>query len=329
MTNSGLSARHEEPDADNRRSQETLRFLAPPTETGVDGVIQAGRVLEWIDRAGFACAAAWSSSYCVTAYVGNINFRRPILAGDLVEADARIIHTGRSSMQIFVTISTADPKIGSYARATDCLLVFVAVDEQRRPRPIPTWRPQTVEDHNLADRAVQRIGVRSRIREAMTAQTYSGAGTAARMQFRFLAQPTDVNWGGVTHGGTVMRWIDETAHTCVIGWIKKPAVAVYAGGIHFERAIRIGDVVEVEARIIHTSSRSIHVAARVSSADPVEGHYRRTTQCMSVFVAPGPDGQASPVKPIELRSHEDRRLDAHARDLITMRAELDALEGQG
>ncbi len=103
----------------------------------------------------------------------------------------------------------------------------------------------------------------------MTAQTYSGAGTAARMQFKFLAQPTDVNWGGVTHGGTVMRWIDETAHTCVIGWIKQPAVAVYAGGIHFERAIRIGDIVEVEARIIHTSSRSIHVAARVSSADPV------------------------------------------------------------
>ena len=176
-------------------------------------------------------------------------------------------------MHIFVTISTADPKIGSYALATDCLLVFVAVDEQRRPRPIPTWQPQTVRDQSLADRAVQRITVRSRIREAMGAQTYSDEGTAPRMQFRFLAQPTDVNWGGVTHGGTVMRWIDEAAHSCVVGWIKKPAVAVYAGGIHFERAVRIGDIVEVDARIIHTSSRSIHVAARVSSADPVEGTF--------------------------------------------------------
>jgi 4-hydroxybenzoyl-CoA thioesterase len=325
----GLSARSGASDTENRRSRETLRFLAPPSETGVDGVIQAGHVLEWIDRAGFACAAAWSSAYCVTAYVGNIHFRRPVVAGDLVEADARIIHTGRSSMHIFVTISTADPKVGSYALATDCLLVFVAVDEQRRPRPIPTWRPQTVRDQSLADRAVQRINVRSRIREAMSAQTYSNEGTAPRMQFRFLAQPTHINWGGVTHGGTVMRWIDETAHSCVIGWIKKPALAVYAGGIHFDRAIRIGDIVEVDARIIHTSNRSIHVAARVSSADPVEGHHRRTTQCMSVFVSPGPDGQASPVRPIELRSDEDRRLDAHARDLITMRAELDALDGRG
>jgi acyl-CoA hydrolase len=327
MTISSVSARNERPDAESRRSRETLRFLAPPTETGVDGLIQAGHVLEWIDRAGFACAAAWSSSYCVTAYVGNINFRRPIVAGDLVQADAQVIHTGRSSMQIFVTISTADPKIGTYALATDCLLVFVAVDDQRRPKPIPSWQPQTVEDQNLADRAVQRIRARKRIREAMSAQSYSDEGTAPRMHFRFLAHPTNVNWGGVTHGGTVMRWIDEAAHTCVTGWIKKPAVAVYAGGIHFERAIRIGDVVEVNARIIHTTNRSIHVAARVSSADPVKHHYRRTTQCMSVFVSPGADGQASLVKPIELRTDEDRRLDAHARDLITMRAELDAIDG--
>jgi hypothetical protein len=46
-----------------------------------------------------------------------------------------------------------------------------------------------------------------------------------------------------------------------------------------------------------------------------------------VFVSPGPDGQASSVKPIELRTDEDRRLDAHARDLITMRAALDFLDG--
>ena len=86
----------------------TLRFLATPQDTGVNGrTVAAGRVLEWIDRAGYACAVGWSSSYCVTAYVGNVNFTRPIAAGDLVEADARIIHTGTSSMQVLVTVSTA------------------------------------------------------------------------------------------------------------------------------------------------------------------------------------------------------------------------------
>ncbi|MBA8959312.1 acyl-CoA hydrolase [Rhodococcus percolatus] len=30
--------------------------------------------------------------------------------------------------------------------------------------------------------------------------------------------PTDVNWGGKTHGGTVMRWIDEAAYLCGTSW---------------------------------------------------------------------------------------------------------------
>jgi acyl-CoA hydrolase len=36
----------------------------------------------------------------VTAYVGNVHFTRPIENGDLIEIAARIVHTGRSSMQV-------------------------------------------------------------------------------------------------------------------------------------------------------------------------------------------------------------------------------------
>jgi 4-hydroxybenzoyl-CoA thioesterase len=77
----------------------TLRFLAAPQDSAVGGTtVAAGRVLEWIDKAGYACAVGWSASYCVTAYVGNVHFTRPITAGDLIQAHARIIHTGRTSM---------------------------------------------------------------------------------------------------------------------------------------------------------------------------------------------------------------------------------------
>ena len=30
--------------------------------------------------------------------------------------------------------------------------------------------------------------------------------------FRFLAEPTSVNFGGKVHGGALMKWIDETAY---------------------------------------------------------------------------------------------------------------------
>ncbi|HOI03251.1 MAG TPA: hotdog domain-containing protein, partial [Dermatophilaceae bacterium] len=87
--------------------QVTLRFLAAPTDAGQGGSVSGGRILEWIDKAGFACAAGWSGRYCVTAYVGNIDFHRPVQVGDLVEVSAQLVLTGRSSMTIVVDVYDA------------------------------------------------------------------------------------------------------------------------------------------------------------------------------------------------------------------------------
>jgi 4-hydroxybenzoyl-CoA thioesterase len=123
-----------------------------------------------------------------------------------------------------------------------------------------------------------------------------------------------------------MGWIDETAYACAVGWSSGGARAVYSGGIHFFRPIRIGHVVEVEARLIHTGAHSMHIAVHVRSGSPsTPGALEPTTQCLSIFVDPGSDGRARPVQPLELRSDEDRRLDRHARELIRLRNRLGAL----
>jgi 4-hydroxybenzoyl-CoA thioesterase len=313
--------------AGNERAGTVLRFLAPPNEVDVDGrTIKAGHVLEWIDRAGFACAAAWSGSYCVTAYVGNIRFRQPIAAGSLVETTARVIATGGSSMQVLVTVDTAAATGGGFERVAHCLLVLVAVDGEGRPRAVPPWRPSNAVELDLLDLAQRRVAARAAIRTAMEAQAYTDEGTAPRLLLRFLATPRDVNWGGRVHGGTVMRWIDETAQACARSWTRRRTVGVYAGGIHFHAAVEIGALVEVESRILHTGPHSVHLATHVRSADPVVGEYRTTTRCMSVFVPLDETGGAAEVAPLPLLSDEDRRLDRHALDLIAMRAELDTIE---
>lgn len=320
-------ARSTTADPDPDRGGTVLRFLAPPTEVDLDGrTIKAGHVLEWIDRAGFACAAAWSGSYCVTAYVGNVGFRHPIRVGSLVETTARIIATGRSSMQVLVTVDTARPTGGPAERVAQCLLVLVAVDQQGAPSTVPVWRPSTAAELDLLDLAEQRVAARARIKAAMEAQAYTEEGTAPRLLLRFLATPRDVNWGGRVHGGTVMRWIDETAQACARSWTHGRTVGVYAGGIHFHAPIEIGALVEVESRILHTGSHSVHLATHVRSADPAVGEYRTTTRCMSVFVGLDADGRPTEVAPLPLTTAEDRRLDRHARDLIAMRAALDTIE---
>ncbi|WP_372698797.1 acyl-CoA thioesterase [Arthrobacter sp. JSM 101049] len=304
----------------------TLRFLAAPTDVSEDGVtVQAGRVLEWIDKAGYACAVGYSGGYCVTAYVGNVHFTRPIRNGDLIEATARIVHTGRSSMQIVVTVDAADVRERRFRPAMDCILAFVSMDENRRPKPVPPWHPSDPESEALSHGLAERIAARAAIRDLMGAQEYTNAGTTPRQLFRFLASPSDVNWGGNAHGGIVMRWIDEVARACAMGWCGDDAVAVYSGGIHFLNPIHIGDVVELEARLIHTGEHSMHLAVHVRARDPRSDQWRDTTRCMTIFVSRDDAGKASPVRQLVPASDEDRRLDAHALDLVRLRAELEPL----
>jgi acyl-CoA hydrolase len=301
----------------------TLRFLAAPGDATADGAaVQAGSVLEWIDKAGYACAVGWAAMSCVTAYVGNVHFTRPIRPGELVEAKANVIHTGRTSIHVRVEILSADVRDGRFTTATHCILIFVAVDEAGRPHEVPTWKPHTLEDLEISAGAVGRIAARARIHEEMRTQVYSDLGTTPRVLFRFLAAPSVVNFGGNAHGGTVMRWIDDAARTCANGWSGRDSIAVYSGGIHFYKPIHIGDIVEVESRMIHTGPRSMHVAIHVRSGSAISGEMAATTQCMSVLVTKGDDGSALAVPQLELISAEDVLLDEHARKLIEMRAEL-------
>jgi 4-hydroxybenzoyl-CoA thioesterase len=298
----------------------TLRFLAAPTDAGhVEGV-GGGRVLEWIDKAAYACATNWAGTYCVTAYVGDVRFARPIPVGDIVEASARLVHTGRSSMHVVVTVSSGDPKTHELTSATRCLVVFVAVDSGGSTVAVPRWEAATAEQRALQEAATQRVGVRAEIEREMAEQHYTDAGTAPRPVLRFLAAPTDVNWGGKVHGGTVMRWIDDAAFVCATGWARGPTAVVYVGGFRFYRPLLIGDVVEVEARLLHTGRSTMHVSVHVRSGDPKSQERRLTTHSALVYVALGADGRPTPVRPWEPVTEEDVALDAHARRLIELRA---------
>jgi acyl-CoA hydrolase len=152
----------------NRR-EVTLRFLAEPTDVNFGGKMFGGAVMKWIDLAGFACASGWSESYCVTAYVGGIGFERPIMIGSLVEARARVVLTGSSSMHVTVDVYSRGLREADWARTTHCLVVFVAVDETGKPRPVPAWVPVTDEDRLLADYA-EDMKAQSRQLEAKRAR---------------------------------------------------------------------------------------------------------------------------------------------------------------
>ena len=130
----------------------TLRFLAEPSTVNFGGKVHGGTVMKWIDEAGYACATSWAKRYCVTVSVGSIRFHRPIMIGDLVEVQAQLAYTGKTSMNISVEVRAGDMKTGEMHVITDCLVVFVSVDTDGQAIPVPTWMPETPGDMALAER---------------------------------------------------------------------------------------------------------------------------------------------------------------------------------
>ena len=151
-----------------KRREVVLRFLAEPTEVNFGGKVHGGTVMKWIDQAGYACAVGWSGQYCVTIYVGGIRFYHPIQIGDLVEVQAMLIYTGTTSMHIAVDVRAGDPKAPQLRKTTHCIIIFVAVDRDGKPTPVPAWIPQTEGDHKLQAYARQLMALRKGVEDEMS-----------------------------------------------------------------------------------------------------------------------------------------------------------------
>ena len=158
-----------------RQRSVTFRFLAEPSDVNLYGKVHGGSVMKWIDHAGYAAAVGWSGQFCVTVYVGGIQFYQPISIGHLVEVHARVIHTGRTSMHIAVEVRAADPRVGVFSRTTQCIVVFVAVDAQTKPIEVPKWTPQSDEDLAYERYALRFMELRKSLEEEL-AQEMPGAG---------------------------------------------------------------------------------------------------------------------------------------------------------
>ena len=141
---------------------------------------------------------------------------------------------------------------------------------------------------------------------------------------RFLAEPTDVNFGGKVHGGAVMKWIDQAGYTCAAGWTGTYCVTVYLGGLHFLGPIHVGELVELRALVIRTGRTSLDIAVDVYSGDPKRADRRRTGHCVMVFVALGLDGRPAPVPPWQPESELDLALEGYAERLSALRKQMDA-----
>ena len=149
-------------------------------------------------------------------------------------------------------------------------------------------------------------------------------GHQRETSFRFLAQPTDVNFGGKVHGGMVMKWIDQAGYAAAVGWSGQYCVTVAVGGIQFVQPIIIGDLVTVRCKLIRTGRSSMQFGVDVFERDLKTQAETLATHCVISFVAlDAPEGKPAPVPPWVPKTEEDRLLENYALRVMELSKQLE------
>lgn len=149
-------------------------------------------------------------------------------------------------------------------------------------------------------------------------------GIERQTTLRFLAEPADVNFGGKVHGGAVMKWIDLAAYACAAGWSGRYCITAYAGGIRFVQPIRVGNLVEVGAKVIYTGKTSMHIGVDVRAGDPKYPERHLTTHCMMIMVAVDDAARPTSVPEWVPVTDKDKQLHESAITLMEMRKKIGA-----
>lgn len=140
-----------------------------------------------------------------------------------------------------------------------------------------------------------------------------------KTSFHFISEPSDVNFGGKVHGGMVMKWIDQAAYTCARTWAETYCVTVYVGGIRFYKPINIGEVIKVDAAVIHTGNSSIHIMVEIYSRDFSVHQFEKKTHCIIIFVSVDENGNPKKVKPWVPETDQEKKLEEYAIRLKELR----------
>jgi acyl-CoA hydrolase len=134
--------------------------LVLPNDTNVFGNLMGGRLMYWMDIASALSASKHCNAPVVTASVDNISFENPIKLGNVVHIEAKVSRAFNSSMEVHMKVWGEDLTQQYKYKSNEAYYTFVALDPNRRPRPVPELIAETEEEKRLYDGALRRRQLR-------------------------------------------------------------------------------------------------------------------------------------------------------------------------
>jgi acyl-CoA thioesterase YciA len=126
------------PDAPDKACNDpAIRVMMMPRDVNAQGTIFGGVILSFIDQAGAIEAHKHTARSVVTVAMDRVEFKQPVFVGDVLSFCTTTLGLGRTSIRVRVVV-WADRLKGPAQRVlvTQADVVYVAVDENRRPIPV-------------------------------------------------------------------------------------------------------------------------------------------------------------------------------------------------
>lgn len=118
-----------------------LRTVPMPSDTNHAGDIFGGWIMAQVDLAGSIPAIRRARGRVATVAVNSFVFKHPVLVGDLVSFYGQIVKTGHTSITVDVTVyaqrGAREGEQEVCIKVTEAVLTYVAIDQHRKPHPIP------------------------------------------------------------------------------------------------------------------------------------------------------------------------------------------------
>ncbi len=143
-----------------RDSRIQIAQLMQPEHANNQGNVHGGWIMKLVDEAGALACMRHAQRRVVTVAIDSMEFHQPIHVGDLVILTAEVTYTGRTSMEAEVKVIAENPISGQRTHTNTAYLVYVAIDENGRPAPVPPLIPENEEDERRMEAARQRQAYR-------------------------------------------------------------------------------------------------------------------------------------------------------------------------
>lgn len=127
-------------------SRSTTSRMMEVLDANQRGNVHGGVIMRMVDEAAAIVAIRHAGRGVVTARVDRFDFLAPAYIGNVVSINCSLNYVGRTSMEVEVEVSAEDLITGTVCLIARSQVIYVALDEHRKPTPVPPLVPGDAQE---------------------------------------------------------------------------------------------------------------------------------------------------------------------------------------